>query len=187
MNITDEEIVNLILKGNGHIFEEIVKRYDKKIYNIAFRFTGNKQDSLDITQEILLKAYNSLKKYNSKYKFSSWILKITTNYCLDIKKKKEVETISLDIAVTKGEALSAEKVFIDTEDKKLIDECIRNLPHDYKIIIELYHKQNLSYQEIADILKLPMTKVKNRLYRARIILKDKLKSLREENIIWNVN
>jgi len=87
VSFSDEELVNLCLGGEGNYFEEIVKRYKKKIYSIAYRFTGNSDESYDITQEIFIKAYNSLKKYNSSYKFSSWILKMTTNYCVDIKRK----------------------------------------------------------------------------------------------------
>ena len=187
MNISDEELVNLCLTGEGKYFEEIVKRYKKKIYSIAYRFTNSSDESYDITQEIFIKVYNSLKKYNPSYKFSSWILKMTTNYCVDIKRKNKIETTSLDLAINREETLSAENEFLNQEKKRKIYECINNLPNEYKILIELYHHQNLTYKEIEDILKIPMTKVKNRLYRARLMLKDSLKNSNEEGIIWSAD
>lgn len=186
MSLSDKEIVQKILNGDGKSFEEIISRYKNKIYNIAYRFSGNTQDALDITQEIFIKSYNSLKKYNPEYKFSTWILKMTTNHCLDYKKKKRIKTIPLDLIYDQSNNKTAESEFIKQENEKTVLNAINKLPNKYKILIELYHKQNKSYVEIEEILGLPLTKVKNRLYRARLMLKEELKDLREEVTTWNV-
>lgn len=185
LSLSDKEIVQLCLDGNGEAYEEIIRRYNNKIYNIAYRFTGNAQDSLDITQEIFIKIYNSLKKYCFDYKFSSWLLKTTTNYCLDYKKKKTLNTISIDSTYERIESISAEQEFIQHENEKTIINAINKLPNKYKILIELYHHQNMSYGEISEQLGLSMTKVKNRLYRARLMLKEELMDLRKEVSTWN--
>ena len=185
MDRTDIEIVQECLRGNGRAFEELVTRHKGKIYNIAYRFTSNKEDALDITQEVFIKAYNSLKQYDPKFKFSSWILKITTNYCLDLKKKRTVDTVALDLDVgPKETTTSAEAMFIHKENKREIIKAIDSLPEEYKILIVMYHNQNLSYTEISESLSLPMTKVKNRLYRGRLMLKESLHSIREEESKW---
>ncbi len=185
MNEQDIEIVNKCLSGDGDSFEKLVTKYKKKIYNIAYRYTGNSEDALDVTQEVFIKAYNSLKQYDPKYKFSSWILKITTNYCLDLKKKKKLTTVELNIDLDNNEtSTSAEDIYIHKENKELIANSINSLPDEYKILIILFHNQNHSYQEISEMLQLPLTKVKNRLYRARNMLKDALKNTRREESKW---
>ncbi|MTI67105.1 MAG: sigma-70 family RNA polymerase sigma factor [Firmicutes bacterium] len=181
MEENDYKLVKRCLKGDEKAFEEIVTLYKRKVYNIAYKFTRNKEDSSDITQEVFIKAYNSLDKYNPEYKFSTWILKITTNYCLDLKKKKSVDTTPLtDWNETNASTLSAENNYIYKENKNIIIQLINNLPKKYRILIIMYHQQNLSYKEMSDCLNLPLTKVKNRLYRARGMLKDNLESIRKE-------
>jgi len=181
----DIALVKKCLKGDNRAFEELIIRHKKKIYSIAYRFTSNSEDALDITQEVFIKAYNSLTQYDNKFKFSSWILKITTNYCLDFKKKKTVETVALDLDIASRETkTSAENVFMHKENKRIIKEAINSLPDEYKILVIMYHNQNLSYDEICDALQLPMTKVKNRLYRARLMLKENLQTIREEELRW---
>lgn len=188
MNEADIEIVQKCLAGDGTSYEVLVTRYKKKIYNIAYRFTGSKEDALDVTQEVFIKAYNSLKQYDPKYNFSSWILKITTNYCLDLKKKKRVETVVLNTDLNNNETTtSAENLYLHKENKEAIYEAINSLPEKYRILILLYHNQNQSYNEISQALQLPLTKVKNRLYRARLMLKDALEDIRREESKWTVN
>lgn len=185
MNEQDIDIVKRCLKGDGNSFEILVTKYKKKIYNIAYRFTGNKEDALDVTQEVFIKAYNSLNQYDPKYKFSSWILKITTNYCLDQRKRKKVETVELNSDLDNDSTTtSAENLYLHKENKAFIDEAISSLPDKYRVIIVLYHNQNLSYNEISETLKLPLTKVKNRLYRGRNMLKNKLETVRKEETKW---
>ncbi|MBS4539536.1 sigma-70 family RNA polymerase sigma factor [Clostridium sp. D2Q-11] len=185
MEYTDSEIIDRCLKGNGEYYEILVKRYKKRIYNIAYRFTNNNEDALDITQEVFIKAYNSLDKYDPKFKFVSWILKITTNYCLDNKKKKRLDTMDINLDIENSDtAASAENVFLHKENKREITEAINRLPDKYRILIIMYHNQNLSYKEMSEVLNISMTKVKNRLYRARNILKENLESVKKEESKW---
>lgn len=185
MEEQDIDLVNMCLEGDGDSFEELVTKYKKKIYNIAYKFTGSREDALDVTQEVFIKAYNSLNQYDPKYKFSSWILKITTNYCLDQKRKKRVETVELNTDLDNNDTTtSAENLYIHKENKTVIANAIASLPEKYRVLIILYHSQNLSYDEICETLHLPMTKVKNRLYRGRKMLKEKLENIRREETKW---
>lgn len=185
MEYSDGDIIEKCLEGEGDYFEIIIKKYKKIVFNIAYRFTSNRDDALDITQEVFIKAYNSLEKYDKRYKFSSWIMKITTNYCLDKKRKKKLDTVKINLDMdNRDTAISAEDVFLHNENKKEISKMISNLPEKYRILIIMYHSQNLSYKEISEVLNIPMTKVKNRLYRARNILKENLLDVRKEESKW---
>ena len=162
-----------------------MQRYQNRVYGFAFHYLGNREEAEDVTQEVFIKAYNSLKQYDPKYKFSSWILKITTNYCLDLRKKKKVTMVELNTDLENNEtSTSAEDLYIHKENKQSIAQAINSLPDKYKILIILYHNQNHSYQEISEMLQLPITKVKNRLYRARGMLKETLKTTRREESKW---
>lgn len=183
--MSDWDVIQQILKGESQCYSEIVSRYKGAIYSLCYRMTQNKQEAEDLSQETFIKAYQNLKKYNPKYKFSSWILKIATNTTIDHLRKRRPETLLLEEEIqSKQEGASAEVVFFHHQNKKLIEEAIQKLPADYRILVILYHHHGLSYQDIADILKLPMSKVKNRLHRGRNLLKEQLKGIKEEGAQW---
>ncbi|SDY60384.1 RNA polymerase sigma factor [Tindallia californiensis] len=187
MTLKDDQIVKKILQGETVFFEELVSRYRKPVFSICYRMVRQREESEDLAQEVFVKAYRHLKQYNPERKFSSWILKIATNTTIDALRKKRLETIPLEEEIeTHREDASAEKTFLQQEASQEIETAIDRLPQEYRIVVLLYHQQGKSYQDIAEILDIPLSMVKNRLFRARKILKTELKKLKEE-MIWTTN
>lgn len=159
----EKEIIKEIISGKKELYEVLVKEYQQNIYNLAWRMTGNIEDAKDLTQETFMKAYLYLKSYNSKFKFQSWLYKITTNLCRDFKKKYSNEFKDLSITNSSNKEVNLLK--------SEIYQTILELPREYKEIIILRHIQGLSYEEISDILNISLGTVKSRIYRAREIFK----------------
>ncbi|WP_192929630.1 RNA polymerase sigma factor [Alkaliphilus serpentinus] len=185
MQDTDYSIVQRILEGDSNAFSEIVNNYKKAVFSLCYRMVHNQEEAEDLAQEVFIKAYNHLSKYNPQFKFSTWILKIATNTTIDFVRKKKVETLPLDEEIsTKQEGASAEIIFFHKENKKTIEDAIKALPIEYRSLIVLFHQNGLSYNEISEHLNIPLSKVKNRLHRARSILKDTLQNVKKEESQW---
>lgn len=181
----DHKIIEEVLKGDGDKFGELIGRYKNGVYSICMRMVGDAEEARDLSQETFIKAYNSLQKYNREYKFSTWIFKIATNLSIDHLRKKKHQALPLDEKLSMPyDTASAENMYLHHYNKNEIERVIQELPHDYKALVILYHKEGLSYQSICDVMNLPMSKVKNRLHRARSILKERLKEIKEEESIW---
>lgn len=183
MPLTDAQLVTMILQGDASSFQELVSRYQKPVFGICYRMMRQREEAEDLSQEVFIKAYRYLGQYNHEHKFASWILKIATNTCIDAIRKKRVETLPLDEEIkTNQEDVSAEKAFLQEEAHREIEAAIGSLPPDYRMVVLLYHHHGQSYQQIADQLEIPMSMVKNRLFRARKMLKESLKKLKEETL-----
>ncbi len=185
MHQTDIEIVKEVLQGRSEAFRELVSRYKRAVYSLCYRMVQNNEEAEDLSQEVFIKVYQYLEKYDESYKFSTWILKIATNTTIDYLRKKRVDTVPLEEGIeSKQEMASAESIYFHQSNKELIEKMIKELPEEYRLLIMLYHQQGLSYKEIAENVNIPMSKVKNRLHRARNILKEQLKSIKEEETQW---
>lgn len=183
MSLTDAQIVTNILEGDPAGFQELVTRYQKPVFGICYRMLRHREEAEDLSQEVFIKAYRYLKQYNSEHKFSSWILKIATNTCIDAIRKKKLDTLPLEEDIKNSrEDVSAERAFLLADANREIESAIAALPPDYRVVVLLYHHHGQSYQQICDSLEVPMTVVKNRLFRARKILKESLKELKEETL-----
>lgn len=182
MECTDYELIERCLSGDRDSFAEIVGRYNKLVYSVVYNMMPDKQDVYDISQEVFMRIYKSLHRYNPEFKFSTWSVKITTNLCLDILRKKKPDLLPIDdIKEVAGKSLTPEEIYINKERAERVREAIRELPEKYRLPIVLFHQQGLSYEEITQALNEPMTIVKNRLYRARVMLRQKLsRSIKEE-------
>ncbi|MFB0562679.1 MAG: RNA polymerase sigma factor [Candidatus Lokiarchaeia archaeon] len=187
MSVSDEILVKTSQKGDYPSFEEIVKRYEKKIYNLAYRIMGNKEDASDVLQETFLQAFKKLASFKGKAKFSTWLYRIAVNICLMKKRKrKKMETVSLDIPIlTKKEdeikrelrddwSESPLATLENEEVKKNLSKAIDSLPEEYKTVFLLRGLNGLSNEEVANVLKISLPAVKSRLHRARLFLRDKL-------------
>jgi RNA polymerase sigma-70 factor (ECF subfamily) len=175
LDASDLNIINQCLEGDAGAFEILVERYKKLVFNTAYRMMCSREEAEDITQEAFIRIYNSLSRYNPEYKFSTWALKITTNLCLDNLRKRKGETVPIDEQFNLcDDELTPEEQYLRKENQKKVLEAINKLPEKYKEFIILFHHRNLSYQEIMDITGESLTIVKNRLYRARQMLKEYL-------------
>ncbi len=174
-------------KGDVEAFEQLIESYQKKIFNIAFRMTGNYNDAGELTQEVLVRVFRSIKSFREEASLSTWIYRITTNTCLDeLRKRKNKKVISLEeeIKTEDGElrrqivdaAPSPEELAERNEIKRCVDAAVRQLPDEQRTMIILRDIQGFSYDEISRILKCPQGTVKSRISRARLALRDILKN-----------
>ncbi|MDR1531243.1 MAG: sigma-70 family RNA polymerase sigma factor [Clostridiales bacterium] len=182
-NLTDFEIITRCLNEDKDYFEELVNRYKNLVYSIILRMTTDNEEANDLAQEVFIKLYKNLDKYYPDYKFSTWAIRITTNHVIDHRRKKHQETASLEDAENEiYEGDSPEITAIRQEEHDQVNEAVGNLPDMYKIPILLYHHQGLSYQEISDVIEEPLSKVKNRIFRGRKMLKESLLHLKGSEV-----
>ncbi|MGE4283455.1 MAG: RNA polymerase sigma factor, partial [Clostridia bacterium] len=162
----------------------LVNRYKKLIYTVVYRILNDKEEASDIAQEVFIKLFLSLDKYNPEYKFSTWSAKVATNLCLDKLRKKKIDIMSVDDMVYEpGDEENPETTYLRNERAMKIEKAIQSLPEKYKIPIILFHQQGFSYDEICKVLDEPLSIVKNRLHRARHMLRDKLYAIRKEEVL----
>lgn len=184
-NNEDWSVVESCLDGNRQDYALLVKKYERPVFNIVYRLTGDFEMANDITQETFIKAYRSLRQVRAEFKFSNWLFKIATNLCRDqFKKKKPEAEVSLDESIALAESvipyddsnnsLDPEEKLVLKEEQKQVLGAIESLPFLYRKIIVLRYIQDLAYKEIADILKIPMGRVKVQLHRAHKILRNEL-------------
>lgn len=184
METPDIDIVNRCLEGEKEAFSELVTRYKRLIYNVIFNMINNKEEVSDIAQEVFIRIYKALDKYDPQYKFSTWSVKIATNYCLDVIRKKKFDTMPIDDALgVSSDIDTPEASYLKKEQSDKVNYELSKLPEKYRIPLILYHKNGLSYEEMTQVLNEPMTIIKNRLFRARQMLKEKLSAQREEGIL----
>lgn len=175
MNRTDQELVRECLNGNNDAFAELISRYKRLIYSVAYKFSRNDEDVNDMAQDAFIKIYKSLSRYDSQYKFSTWSVKVTTNICLDHVRRKKLNSVSLDeIENFMASNDSPEDQYIQKEHSQMLMSAIDELPEIYREPIIMYHQQGMSYKEISEFLGKPMSIVKNRLFRARHALRESL-------------
>ena len=184
-NNEDWSVVESCLDGNRQDYALLVKKYERPVFNIVYRLTGDFEMANDITQETFIKAYRSLRQVRAEFKFSNWLFKIATNLCRDqFKRKKPEAEVSLDESIALAESvipyddsnnsLDPEEKLVLKEEQKQVLGAIESLPFLYRKIIVLRYIQDLAYKEIADILKIPMGRVKVQLHRAHKILRNEL-------------
>jgi RNA polymerase sigma-70 factor (ECF subfamily) len=177
---TDYELIQCIISGDKQLFSELVTRYKNLVYSVILRMINDREEANDLAQDVFIKLYKNLDKYYPDFKFSTWVIRITTNHVIDYRRKNRAEVVSMEeIEYDEADNDTPEDSLIGKERTHRIRNAIDGLPDMYKIPIVLYHQQGLSYQEISDITKEPLSKVKNRIFRGRKLLKDMLCGLRE--------
>lgn len=179
-NCDDYELIKKVLSGDNDAFSEIVNRYKNLVYSVILRMINDYEEANDISQEVFIKVYRNLDKYQPEYKFSTWIMRITTNHVIDYLRKKKQETVNIDdVDYELSSSSNPEREYIEKEQGDTFIKAINKLPDMYKMPIVLYHIKRFSYQEIADMLNIPLSKVKNRIFRGRRLLKDILMGMEE--------
>jgi RNA polymerase sigma-70 factor (ECF subfamily) len=180
--LTDEYIIQLILKGDCELYSELIDRYSGKVYSTAYSYTQNQEDARDLVQEVLIKVYNSLKGFKAEARFSTWLYRIAVNSCIDWSRKKKSKVIMtassledtniLDYIASDTEG--PEELVLRQEHKEAVRNTVCNLPEIYKTVLILYYFEELQVQEICNILDSPRKTIETRLYRAKKVLKSML-------------
>lgn len=183
MNATEVTLVQLSRTGDSAAFMELIQMYRDKLHRLAYRMLHNQHDSEDIVQETIMRVYLNLNQYDEKQKFSTWIFRIGKNLCIDLlRKKKDVRSLDTgyndDKEVIYYDKLTSDE--ISPENRVLLSEfqdqllkVIDKLSVKYKTIVTLYYLNELTLEEISEVLGLPVTTVKTRLYRGREQLRKK--------------
>ncbi len=179
-DLTDGELLAKAIAGREDGFEEIVRRYQRPITNYIYRMVGNYDAALDVAQEVFIKVYNSMACYRPEYKFSTWLYKISHNAAIDYLRRNSNHLQSLETENADGayqlefesKRPSPEIERERSEWRAEIATVIKRLPNGYRELILLRHTQDLSYDEIAEITNLPLGTVKNRLFRAREMMRE---------------
>ena len=185
----DEESVKIAeaLAGDQKAYEFLVSKHRAAIFHIINRIVRNEDAANDLVQETFMKAFSSLPSYRSEYRFSTWLYKIAANSSIDFLRKRRIQALSLDrpMETEDGQveievadySFHPEKDLERKEKRFTIEEAIDSLPVKYREVIIYRHKDDKSYEEIADLLNIPVGTVKARIFRARELLKKKLRHI----------
>jgi RNA polymerase sigma-70 factor (ECF subfamily) len=191
--LTDQEVVLLARGGREAAYRELVRRYERPVFALVFRMVRNRELAEDLSQETFVKALNAIESYRPEFKFSSWIFKIANNAAIDHLRRRELDTLSLDGSphAETPEAVQATALQVGArqespleavEAKELgatIEAAIGRLRPEYRSCILLRHVEGRAYEEIAEILDLPLGTVKTYIHRARNELRLALAHLKE--------
>ena len=190
MELYESELILKCKNGNVEAFEELVLKYQRQVYTVAYRFMGNHEDASDLAQEAFIKAYKSIDRFRGESSLKTWLYHIVANVCRDeLRKRKKGQVLSLDAPISTDEG----KITRQTEDwtyapdllyeskevQYFIQEAINQLTPEYKEVIILREIQGFSYEEIAQLLDCSLGTIKSRLNRARKAMRDILINRRE--------
>jgi len=177
-------IIRRCLAGDEKAYRDLVEMYQAQVFSVALRILRRREDAEDVVQETFVRMFRALDRYDPQRPFAAWLFTITTRLCIDHLRRRKGVTVSL----TRQEAGSHEEYEIEvedpgpgpdevtsrTEEERRANELIQALPPHYRIVVVLRHQQDLSYEEIAGALHLPLGTVKARIHRARELLKARL-------------
>jgi RNA polymerase sigma factor (sigma-70 family) len=177
----DYALVKLAIDGKQSAYAELMERYRESIYFMMLKMVKNQDDADDLTIEAFGKAFNRLEQYSPSFAFSTWLFKIASNNCIDFIRKKRVSVTSMDTGRmnddgevifydAKSATLDPEETFIQEQKIKLMRNLVSKLKPRYRELIEKRYFEELSYEEIAEELDLPLGTVKAQLFRAREFL-----------------
>jgi RNA polymerase sigma-70 factor (ECF subfamily) len=180
----EARLAQLALKGDQRAFAEIVDMYQERLYHMAYRMLYNRQEAEDVVQDTFLRVYRNLERYDDSMKFSTWIYRIATNLCIDrLRKRKPVYSLDAESADHEGldgyamipsDDRTPESELLLSDTQRIIHQAIETLPAKYKTVMVLRYLQDMSLQEIGDVLDMPVTTVKTRVHRGREFLRKKL-------------
>jgi RNA polymerase sigma-70 factor (ECF subfamily) len=160
----DRALVRRCLEGQRDAIGALVDRYQKRLFNVALRMLGNVQDAEDVTQTVFLNAYLKLRSYDPRYRFFSWIYRMTVNESLNMLKRRK-PTVTLDDSFENQAPGAAPDRAAEVKDR--VEKALMSLKPDDRAVVVLSHFVSFSYQEIADVLQIPVKTVKSRLFTAR--------------------
>ena len=191
--LSDQEVVALSRDGEETAYRELIRRYERPVFSLIFRMVRDREIAEDLSQETFIKVLNAISTYRPEFKFSSWVFKIANNTAIDHLRRRELDTLSLEGSphAATPEAMEATALQLgtgvaspldDVASRELggeIEAAINRLRPEYRSCILLRHVEGRAYEEIADILGLPLGTVKTYIHRARNELRVMLAHLRE--------
>ncbi|MCC6442575.1 MAG: sigma-70 family RNA polymerase sigma factor [Armatimonadetes bacterium] len=185
MEPSDDDLIASCLKGDRAAFNGLVARYQEAVYRLAYRMVGDREESKDIVQDTFVKAYRALGTFRRGASFSSWLLKIASNLCIDHLRQRRNRPLSLDASLEGGwepldERPSPEESAVQEERVRAVRKAVAGLPDKYRLPLLLRHSHDMSVEEIARMQGQPVGTVKSYLFRAREMVK---RALREQGFL----
>ena len=191
-DVSDQQVVVFAQEGREDAYRELIKRYERPVFSLIYRMVRDNETAEDLSQETFIKVLNNIDRYRPEFKFSSWLFKIANNITIDHLRRRQLDTISIEGApdAVTGERIRATAVTVasggespleELESKEIgasIEEAIAKLRPEYRACIILRHVEDYSYDEIAEIVKLPLGTVKTYIHRARQELREHLEDLK---------
>src|SRR6478672_629660 len=182
MTWTDEELVARTQRGDADSFNELVLRWERPIYALAYRTIGREEDARDVCQETFLRAFRALPGFRGQAKFSSWLYRIALNLCRDwIRRERRTPTVQapehidlIELAAAAEPSESIEDLVARKDLTRLVERAMARLPEDQRTAIILKEYHGLTFQEIADLVGCPLSTVKTRLYQGLTVLRKHL-------------
>jgi RNA polymerase sigma-70 factor (ECF subfamily) len=181
---TDEQLVAAALRGDQRAFAWLVGRYEARLVNYLYRLVRSTEDAHDLAQEVFLKVYQALDRFDPQYRFSTWLFRVAQNAAIDQIRRQRLKLVSMTREAPDGGeerdwdfASGDPTPYGDLRNRErggAIQQAIDALPWEYRELILMRHFGELSYEEIATVKELPLGTVKNKLFRGRQMLKEKL-------------
>ena len=191
MQVSDSQLIAEAIQGSQKAYAVLEGRYKTAIFHIVLKIVRDQETANDLVQETFMKAFSALASYRSEYRFSTWLYKIAANSSIDFLRKKRIKALSLDKEIDTGDGkveieipdytYHPERDLVRKQQRFTINEAIDSLPDKYREVIVHRHQEDKSYEEIADLLGIPVGTVKARIFRARELLKKKLRGIREHS------
>ena len=179
LSLSDQDLVLRVVQGDDEAFALLVRRYQGTVFNVAYRLLGNRSDAEDLAQETFIRAYRAMASFDLERPLAPWLKRITTNVCLNWleRQKTRPQTTASDLAGADEDedpldrfadpGNTPEQQLTGGEQTQQIRNALTHLPARYRVVVELRHYQDLSYEEIALALNVPVSTVKSDLFRAR--------------------
>lgn len=160
-------------RGDKEAFGRLIEAYQTPVYNLAYRMLNNRGEAEEAAQEAFIRAYTRLDSYDPAHKFSTWMLSITSNYCIDLLRKRRAVLLSIDEPLPPHPNLQQEREeapeaqVVHSEREELVQTLLAELPEEYRQAVVLRYWYEMSYEEIADVMETTVSAIKSRLFRAR--------------------
>src|SRR5579862_2896124 len=182
MTWTDEELVAKSIGGDAESFNELILRWERPIYALAYRTIGREEDARDVCQETFLRAYRALPGFRGQAKFSSWLYRIALNLCRDwVRRERRAPVVEatgdvdlMDLAAASEPSESIEDLVARRDEMRVVERAMALLPEEQRTAIVLKEYHGLTFQEIADLVGCPLSTVKTRLYQGLTVLRREL-------------
>jgi RNA polymerase sigma-70 factor (ECF subfamily) len=179
-DVHDQLIVSQVVSGQKDLFRLLVRRHEKAVNGMGLSFFRNRDDACDFTQEVFLKAYRNLPRFEGRSRFSTWLYKIAYNTAInEVNRRKEYYSLAeedMNKLVNSGD--TPEKAMLRNAAKEAIQAAIQELPQRFRICVDLFYFYDRSYQEIETITGIPVNTIKSHVFRSKILLREKLEELK---------